>query len=144
MNGPSPEFRKSVFHSLTHLTAALKAPQSLQKIFSTFWHLYIRGTNIRCASKHRPGHKTTRECTVNHAVDPAVDPAVDSAIRLWQILWCIIQRGSPQPPQEAPKICHAKQLQTRMHVDANIHSWEYNKPACQTLIFLSVQISTQL
>ena len=48
--------------------------------------------------------------------------------------------ASPEPS----KICRAKQLQARMHVDANIHSWEYNKPACQTLIFLSVQISTQL
>ena len=48
--------------------------------------------------------------------------------------------ASPEPS----KMCRAKQLQARMHIDANIHSWEYNKPACQTLIFLSVQISTQL
>ena len=51
--------------------------------------------------------------------------------------------GSPSLPG-ALKMYRAKQLQARMHVDANIHSWEYNKPACQTLIFLSVQISTQL
>ena len=50
----------------------------------------------------------------------------------------------PSLPRTPSKMCRAKQLQARMHIDANIHSWEYNKPACQTLIFLSVQISTQL
>lgn len=55
-----------------------------------------------------------------------------------------LSRGFTPAPPEPSKMCRAKQLQARMHVDANIHSWEYNKPACQTLIFLSVQISMQL
>lgn len=50
------------------------------------WHLYIRGTNIRCTSKHRPGHKTARECTANSAVNPAansvVNPVMDSTVHL--------------------------------------------------------------
>lgn len=53
-------------------------------------------------------------------------------------------RGFTPASPEPLKMCHVTQLPHRMHVDANIHSWEYNKPACQTLIFLLVQISTQL
>ena len=55
-----------------------------------------------------------------------------------------LSRGFTPASPEPSKMCRAKQLQTRMHVDANIHSLEYNKPACQTPIFVSVQISTQL
>ena len=55
-----------------------------------------------------------------------------------------LSRGFTPASPEPSKMCRAKQLQTRMHVDANIHSLECNKPACQTPIFLSVQISTQL
>ena len=103
-----------------------------------------RGTNIRCASKHRPGHKTARECTANSMVNPVVDPAMDSVVHLRRIWRRIPSARLASTFKQPTKICRAKQLQARMHVDANIHSWEYNKPACQTLIFLSVQISTQL
>ena len=85
LNGLSAEFRKSVLRSLTQLTAALK-PHNISKNFSTIWRPcicpYIRGTSIRCTSKHKPSHKTARECTANSAVNPAADPAMESAVDL--------------------------------------------------------------
>lgn len=56
LNGTPPEFRKSVFRSLTHLTAASTPAKYLQKIFNNFWGAYIR-----CTSKHHPERKTLQE-----------------------------------------------------------------------------------
>ena len=56
-----------------------------------------------------------------------------------------LSRGfTPAPPEPLGNVPRKATTGQDMHVDANIHSWEYNKPACQTLIFLSVQISMQL
>ena len=55
-----------------------------------------------------------------------------------------LSRGFTPASPEPSKMCRAKQLQARMHVDANIHSREYNKPACQMRIFLSVQVNMEL
>ena len=110
-------------------------------------HLHISYTPLLCASQ-RPKNSTIspknfrqlstrlyRTCRQDATLGANICKRVHSNTSL---------EGSPQHPPEPSKMCRAKQLQARMHVDANIHSWEYNKPACQTLIFLSVQISTQL
>lgn len=110
-------------------------------------HLHISYTPLLCASQ-RPKNSTIspknfrqlstrlyRTCRQDATLGANICKRVHSNTSL---------EGSPQHPPEPSKMCRAKQLQARMHVDANIHSWEYNKPACQTLIFLSVQISMQL
>ena len=110
-------------------------------------HLHISYTPLLCASQ-RPKNSTIspknfrqlstrlyRTCRQDATLGANICKRVHSNTSL---------EGSPQHPPEPSKMCRAKQLQARMHVDANIHSWEYNKPACQTLIFLSVQTSTQL
>lgn len=115
------EFQKPTFTSLIHPSYAhrsgQKTPQYLQK-------------NFRQLST-----RLYRTCRQDTTLGANICKRVHSNTSLLGFT-----PASPEPS----KMCHAKQLQTRMHVDANIHSWEYNKPACQTLIFLSVQISTQL
>jgi len=51
--------------------------------------------------------------------------------------------GFPCLP-EAQKMCRAKQLPVKMHLNENIHSREYDKTACQMRIFLSMQVNTEL
>ena len=47
-------------------------------------------------------------------------------------------------PTKPSKRCPVKQIPQRVHLNENIHSREYNKPACQMRIFLSVQVNTEL
>lgn len=45
---------------------------------------------------------------------------------------------------EAQKMCRAKQLPVKMHINENIHSGEYDKTACQMRIFHFMQVNTEL
>jgi len=50
----------------------------------------------------------------------------------------------PPLPLEAQKMCRAKQLPVKTHLNENIHSREYNKTACRMRIFLFMQVNTEL
>ena len=69
-----------------------------------------------------PRVQNARECTANSAVNPVVDPAMDSVVHLRRIWRRIPSARLVSTFKRPTKFCHAKQLQARMHVDANIHS----------------------
>ena len=114
LNAPSPEFRKSVFHSFAHLTAA-QNPHNISKNFQ-----YSSGTLYKVHTEALPRVQNARECTANSAVNPVKDPAMDS----WGASSVSLRRlpsvRLPLNLQRPTKITPQSNYRPECNVDANI------------------------
>ena len=139
MNSPSHKLRGPT----SHPSWQPKHPKNISENFQQFLQrLYkVPGKHHPASALRSPKTYSAKTCKRVHGGLRDTSLA-DSAAHLSARL----APTSPYLPSPLKplKMCRAKQLPGKMHQNENIHSREYNKTACQTRIFLFMQVNTEL